>query len=171
MKKFLIAAFSLISMCAGAQVALPTLGRNYQIISSDSLAFGCVDGAAKLCVPDENDKTQAFKFIDSGDGDGSYMIKLASDESYVCKNSAESWNTWDISFEASLPEDVSKAKYTIEAIEGTEYVGIKNKQNSLYWGWDTPEVEACGATRNSPRNHSGSSLLFLPMHRLCTTRR
>ena len=139
MKKLLIAAFSLFSIYAGAQVTEPTLGRNYQIISSEGFALGSVDGVAKQCEPDENDETQAFEFIDSGDGDGSYMIKLVADDSYVCKITSD-WNTWDISFEATLPSDVSRAKYTIEAIEGTEFVAIKNKQNSLYWGWDTPGV-------------------------------
>ena len=139
MKKLLIAAFSLFSIYAGAQVTEPTLGRNYQIISGEGFALGSVDGVAKQCEPDENDETQAFEFIDSGDGDGSYMIKLVADDSYVCKITSD-WNTWDISFEATLPSDVSRAKYTIEAIEGTEFVAIKNKQNSLYWGWDTPGV-------------------------------
>lgn len=162
MKKLLIAAFSFFSIYAGAQVTEPMLGRNYQIISSEGFALGCVDGAAKQCVPDENDKTQAFEFIDSGDGDGSYMIKLVSDDSYVCKTSANDWNTWDISFEAALPSDVSKAKYTIEAIEGTEYVGIKNKQNSLYWGWDTPG-EGGGVWCDKPLNEKSQwKLVALP---------
>lgn len=111
--------------------------RNYQIISSDGFAFGCVDDAAKLCEVDADDRHQAFQFVQSEDNDGTYMIKLAVDDRFVCKNT--SWNDWDITFETSLPAEVSRAKYTIEAIEGTDYVGIKNMHKSGYWGWDTPE--------------------------------
>ena len=112
--------------------------RNYQIISSDGFAFGCVDDAAKLCEVDADDRHQAFQFVQSEDNDGTYMIKLAVDDRFVCKNT--SWNDWDITFETSLPAEVSRAKYTIEAIEGTDYVGIKNMHKSGYWGWDTPGV-------------------------------
>lgn len=131
-------SFLAVSFCAfsaNAQVVDLLPNKNYQIISSDGFAFGCVDDAAKLCEADKDDRHQAFQFVQSEDGDGTYMIKLAADDRYVCKNT--SWNDWDITFESALPAEVSRAKYTIEAIDGTEYVGIKNMHKSGYWGWDT----------------------------------
>lgn len=133
MKTLFIAALSLASTYAGAQAIQPLPGRIYQIISSDGYAFGNVDGAPLECVPDETDETQIFEFIDSGDGDGSYLIRLVADDSYLCKSSA---NNYDILFQTSYPLDDSKAKWTVEEIEGTEYVAIKNNASSLYWGWD-----------------------------------
>lgn len=140
----LTTAFSCFASVMTAQVQVPETGRNYQILNPDGYAFSFVDngeggGSAKFAEADNTQESQSFQFLPSGDGDGTYNIKLVSNDYYVCKITS-SWNTWDISFESSLPSTVSNAKYTIEALEGTEYVGIKCANNSKYWGWDTSGV-------------------------------
>lgn len=123
---FTLFALSLFMANAEAQVQKPEPFKNYMLVSSEGVAFSEKDGNALQAVPDEFDEKQAFVFEETDEG--TYFIKEASNDYYVCKNSY--WNDWSITFEASLPPDISKAKYTIEAIAGTEYVMLKNMHKS-----------------------------------------
>ena len=123
---FTLLALSLFMANAEAQVQKPEPFKNYMLVSSEGIAFRESDGIALQAVPDEYDEKQAFVFEETDEG--TYFIKEAGNDYYVCKNSY--WNDWSITFEASLPPDISKAKYTIEAIAGTEYVMLRNMHKS-----------------------------------------
>lgn len=147
MKQLLLFAtiFTSIAAVATAQVTSPETGRNYQILNPDGLAFSYVDngeggGSAKFSESDTSSSYQSFQFLPTNDGNNSYYIRLVANDEYVTKLSTQSWNTWSITFEASLPTDVSNAKYTLEEVTGTDYVYIKCMNNSKYWGWDTSGV-------------------------------
>ncbi len=140
MKREVLLFLSLMcSICITSQTVTPEPFKYYQIINSANLAFGRVEDAANplQCVPDAMDEGQAFEFVPVQGEEGVYMIKSAVDDAYVCKVTVDwDWDYWSIVFQDELPSAVTKAKYTIEAIAGTEYVGIKNLHSNAYVGCD-----------------------------------
>lgn len=134
----LISILSLFTILAEGQVENPEPFKKYQLISSEGFAFGYVDGGAKQCVPDEYAPNQAFEFVKTED-DSTYYIKSTVDDSYVCKITS-SWNAWDITFESSLPSEVSRAKYSIEALD-SGFVMIKNMHAETYVGVRNDAIE------------------------------
>ena len=140
------------SICIISQTVTPEPFKYYQIVNSENLAFGRVDNVAKQCVPDAEAEGQAFEFIPVQGEEGVYMIRSAVDNAYVCKVTVEwDWDWWSIVFQEELPTVISKAKYSIEQIAGTDYVGIKNLHAGTYWGADDL-VEDGGIFCDKPLN-------------------
>ena len=140
------------SICIISQTVTPEPFKYYQIVNSENLAFGRVDNVAKQCVPDAEAEGQAFEFIPVQGEEGVYMIRSAVDNAYVCKVTVEwDWDWWSIVFQEELPTVIAKAKYSIEQIAGTDYVGIKNLHAGTYWGADDL-VEDGGIFCDKPLN-------------------
>lgn len=142
--------FALLTLVASAQVVEPESYTYYQIVNGGGFALGHFDESTtpKQCAPNAEDARQIFEFIPSDDG--TYMIRSASDYSYVCMITSW-WDTWDMSFDASIPSDISKAKYSIESIVSSEYVALKNMGRKAYCGWDKAG-EGQGIYCNKPLN-------------------
>lgn len=153
MKRKILSFLSLMySICIISQTVTPEPFKYYQIVNSENLAFGRVDNVAKQCVPDAEAEGQAFEFIPVQGEEGVYMIRSAVDNAYVCKVTVEwDWDWWSIVFQEELPTVISKAKYSIEQIAGTDYVGIKNLHAGTYWGADDL-VEDGGIFCDKPLN-------------------
>lgn len=150
MKKLLTAMLMLVALGASSQIKEPESYTFYQIINTDGFSIGHYDESnmPKLCAQNPDDTNQIFEFIPSDDG--TYMIRSASDYSYVCMITS-TWDTWSMSFDPFIPADISKAEYTIESIAGTDYVGLKNMGRLAYCGWDTA-AEGQGIYCNKPLN-------------------
>ena len=153
MKRKILSFLSLMySICIISQTVTPEPFKYYQIVNSENLAFGRVDNVAKQCVPDAEAEGQAFEFIPVQGEEGVYMIRSAVDNAYVCKVTVEwDWDWWSIVFQEELPTVISKAKYSIEQIAGTDYVGINNLHAGTYWGADDL-VEDGGIFCDKPLN-------------------
>lgn len=141
-RNFLSLLLLMCSMCVASQTIEPEPFKYYQIVNTENLAFGRVDNVAKQCIPDVESEEQSFEFVPVQGEDGVYMIRSAVDNAYVCKVTVEwDWDWWSIVFQTDLPSDVAKAKYAVEPIAGTEYVGIKNLHADTYWGCDELVVD------------------------------
>lgn len=141
MKKKILSLLSLMySMCIMSQTVMPEPFKYYQIINANGLAFTRVeaeDNKPLQQVADMDDERQAFEFLPVEGEEGTYMIKAAVDNTWVCKITVDwDWDYWSIVFQEELPTAITKAKYRLEEIPGTDYIGIKNLHSNKYWGVD-----------------------------------
>ncbi|MCD8236884.1 MAG: hypothetical protein LUD00_09575 [Prevotellaceae bacterium] len=140
MKRILSLLSLMYSVCIMAQMVTPEPFKYYQIVNANGLAFTRVeaeDNKPLQQVPDVEDERQAFEFVSVQGEEGKYMIKSAVDNTWVCKITVDwDWDWWSIVFQEKLPVVITKAKYEIEAIAGTEYIAIKNLHSQKYWGVD-----------------------------------
>jgi hypothetical protein len=80
--------------------------------------------------------------------DGAYRMKNKGTGEYVFLGTAD---TWSLAFSTSMPTDVTKGEYTFEALDA-QYVAIKLKQNSKYYGTDATTSGAIVYTDKATSN-------------------
>jgi hypothetical protein len=136
MKKILIAVACMAAFFGEslAQVTTPTPGVQYQILNSVGLALARYGDNCVIATPDKADKNQAWTFEQGSDA-GYFYLKNVGTDSYMYLGTAQSWDTWDMSFSTSLPTNLTTGEYTLEALTAP-YCGLRLKSNGKYLGTD-----------------------------------